>query len=144
MMVYGPGQWDRTKLLPYVTSSLVAGTSPEVGSGTREMDWVYVDDVVEGFLTVAGSPNVEGRMIDLGTGTLTSIRAIVEAVADVVGSSVPIRFGAIQDRPFEQPRAARVEETRRLTGWVARTSLREGLGRTVDWHRQKCSSAKPV
>src|SRR5205823_740065 len=98
MMVYGPGQWDTTKLLPYVTTSLLGGASPLVSSGSREIDWVYVDDVVDGLLTVAVSP-LDARLIDLGTGTLTSIRTLIDHVVELVGSDVPVRFGAVADRP---------------------------------------------
>ena len=35
MMVYGPGQWDLLKVLPYVTVSLLGGTPPVLGSGAR-------------------------------------------------------------------------------------------------------------
>ncbi len=136
MMVYGPGQWDTTKLLPYVTTSLLSGTSPGVSSGARQLDWVYVDDVVSALMAVATFSALDGRTIDLGSGTLTSIREIVTLVASLVGSEAPVRFGAVADRPFEQPRAARADETRKLIGWVAETSLSEGLNRTVAWYRQ--------
>jgi nucleoside-diphosphate-sugar epimerase len=144
MMVYGPGQWDVTKLLPYVTTSLLAGSPPALGSGTREMDWVFVEDVVEGFMTIARSSALDGRSIDLGTGILTSNRSIVEQVAALVGGDVSVRFGALADRPFERPRVARVQETQQLTGWVAKTSLAEGLSRTVAWYREEWCSPKPA
>jgi UDP-glucose 4-epimerase len=144
MMVYGPGQWDVTKLLPYVTTSLLNGTSPALGSGTRELDWVFIDDVVEGLMTVAISSTIDGETIDLGSGALTSVRALVEQVVALVGADVPVRFGALPDRPFERPRAARTEETRRLTGWSAATPLREGLSRTVAWYRETWCSLKPA
>ena len=88
--------------------------------------------VVGGLLTVARS-SIDGRMGDLGTGTLTSIRALVEHVVQLAGSDVPVRFGAVADRPFERPRAARTDQTRELTGWVAATPLVEGLRRRVAW-----------
>jgi nucleoside-diphosphate-sugar epimerase len=144
MMVYGPGQWDLAKLLPYVTTSLLAGTSPAISSGRRELDWVFVDDVVDGLMTIALSSTIDGRTIDLGSGTLTSVRAIVDQVVALVDSGVPVRFDALADRPFERPRAARVEETARLTGWVAATPLGEGLSRTVAWYREKWCSPKPA
>lgn len=135
-MVYGPGQWDSAKLLPYVVTSFLNGVAPRVSSGERALDWVYVDDVVEGFLVVAMSEFADARTIDLGTGTLVSIREIVARVRGMIGSSCDAGFGAIPDRPFERPHAARVEETRRLIGWSASTSLDDGLRATVAWHRE--------
>jgi nucleoside-diphosphate-sugar epimerase len=136
-MVYGPGQWDSAKLLPYVVTSFLNGEAPRVSSGDRALDWVYVDDVVEGFLVVASSEFDDARTVDLGTGTFVSIREIIARVRHIIGSSIDAGFGAITDRPFERPHAARVEETRRLIGWSASTSLDDGLRATVAWHREQ-------
>ena len=136
-MVYGPGQWDLTKLLPYVIVSLLKSDSPRISSGAREMDWVYVDDVVDGLLRVASGSYVDARMIDLGTGSLVSIRHVVSQVRDILDSPIDAQFGAVPDRPFERPHAARVEETTRLTGWVPTTSLHDGLTETIAWYRSR-------
>jgi nucleoside-diphosphate-sugar epimerase len=135
MMVYGPAQWDVTKLLPHVITSLLSSTPPSVSSGTRTLDWVFVDDVVAGLMVLAMTPKAYGQTIDLGSGVLTSIREIVEKVAAQIGSSVPIAFGSVPDRPFERARTARTEETRQLTGWFAETPLAEGVKKTVEWWR---------
>jgi nucleoside-diphosphate-sugar epimerase len=144
MMVYGPGQWDLMKLLPYVTTSLLNGTAPALGSGQRQLDWVYVEDVVDGMLAVATAPSAEGQTIDLGSGTLTSVRRIVEQVVALLDADVPIRFGALGDRPLERPCAARVEQTRQAIGWSARTPLSEGLKQTVEWYRATWCSPQPT
>ena len=86
---------------------------------------------------VALSEFVDARTIDLGTGVLVSIREIIARVRDIIGSQVDAGFGAIPDRPFERPHAARVEETKRLIGWSASTSLDDGLRAAVDWHREQ-------
>jgi nucleoside-diphosphate-sugar epimerase len=135
MMVYGPGQWDVTKLLPYVMTTLLSGSSPSVSSGTRMIDWIFIDDVVAGMMVLGMTPKNYGQTIDLGSGVLTSIREIVEHAAALIGSNIPIAFGSAPDRPYDRPRTARTEETRRLTGWSAETSLAEGLRRTVEYWR---------
>ena len=66
-MTFGPGQ-DQTKLIPSVILSALRGESPQLASGRWEADWVYVDDVIEGFLTAAHAPDIDGRTIDLGSG----------------------------------------------------------------------------
>jgi nucleoside-diphosphate-sugar epimerase len=144
-MVYGPGQWDTTKLLPYAITSFLKGEVPRVSSGDRALDWVYVDDVVDGFLLVAASDFADARTIDLGTGYLVSIREIIARVRQIIGASIDAGFGAILDRPFERPHAARVEETTRLIGWRATTTLDDGLREAVRWYRDQlvaCGAAR--
>lgn len=134
-MAYGPGQWDLTKLLPYVIVSLLRGESPKVGGGTRALDWVFVDDVIEGMLLIARSEFMDARTIDLGCGELVSIRCVIERVVAKIGSDVPVQFGAIEDRPLERRHAAVLEETQRLIGWLPQTTLERGLDASIEWYR---------
>lgn len=136
-MVYGPGQHDPKKLIPSTIASLRAGRAPEISSGTRPVDWIYVDDVVDGILAISSTPGVEGRTIDIGTGVLTTVRGVVETLAEIIPGGPPPIFGAVPTRPDEQVRAAKVEETRSIIGWSPRVSLREGLTKTVEWSRSQ-------
>jgi dTDP-D-glucose 4,6-dehydratase len=46
-------------------------------------------------------------------------------------------FGALQDRPFEQIRAADTAITYAKLGWKPLTSLEKGLEYTVEWFREQ-------
>jgi nucleoside-diphosphate-sugar epimerase len=135
-MVYGPNQKDTSKLLPYVIQSMLRGETPVLTSGEREVDWVYVEDVVEALVRIGTTNGIEGRTIDIGSGALTSVRAVAELLAEIVDPAQRPAFGALPDRPFERTRVADTREAERLTGWRARTPLREGLERTVAWYRR--------
>ena len=108
-------------MLPYVTVSLLQHESPRVGSETHSFDWVYIDDVVDALLRCAVCSEGDARSIDVGTGTLTSVRALIERVVEITSYDVAVQFGAIPDRVLEPSRVARVEETKRLTGWLVRS-----------------------
>jgi UDP-glucose 4-epimerase len=131
-IVYGPGQEDPKKLIPYVVTSLLRNESPKLSSGTREIDWIYVDDAAEGLLAAAHARDVTER-VDLGSGQLVTTRGLVERLAALVPSAGKPLFGALPDRPMEQVRVADVAKTTRLIGWSPRTPLDGGLRRTVDW-----------
>jgi UDP-glucose 4-epimerase len=133
-MVYGPGQRDETKLVPYVITSLLRGESPALSNGTRPVDWVYVDDVVEALIVSASAQDVVGEAVDVGSGTLTPIRGVVEEIVRLMRPSAEPRFGALPDRPNERIRVADVERTRALLGWGPRTTLEHGLAGTIDWY----------
>ncbi len=136
-MVYGPGQQDVRKLIPYVTLSLLKGETPQLSSGVRQVDWVYVDDVVEAYLAAALAEGAEGKTIEVGTGELVSVRGVVEQLYEIIRPDTKPSFGSLADRPMEQVRAADVAASLRHIGWRAKTGLREGLGRTVDWYRER-------
>jgi nucleoside-diphosphate-sugar epimerase len=131
-MVYGPGQRDAAKLIPYVTRCFLTGEAPQLSSGARTVDWVYVDDVTEAYLAAAAvTPAISGEVIDVGSGELHSIREVVEILAAKTGASAP-QFGELSDRPTEHAGAADTTRALELLGWRAQTPLDEGLSRTVD------------
>jgi nucleoside-diphosphate-sugar epimerase len=136
-MVYGPDQKDEKKLVPYVIRSLLAGESPRLAGGTREVDWVYVEDVARALAWLAGQDDVAGRTVDVGTGVRSSVRTVVEMLQEIIDSGTEASFGAVEERPHETEPVADVEATCELIGWRAEVDLREGLERTVDWYRRR-------
>jgi UDP-glucose 4-epimerase len=109
---------------------------PKLGNGQRQIDWVYVEDVVDGLVAAAQAPNIEGCTIDLGSGSLVSIRMIVQQLADRIGHQTELLWGVFPDRPMEQTRVANISQTYDTMGWKPKTSLALGLERTVNWYRE--------
>lgn len=136
-MVFGPAQRDLHKLVPYAILSLLRGETPRFTSGERQVDWVYVDDVVAALLAAGQAQAVAGSTIDIGTGQLISISAVVQKIFNLMKASAEPVFGALPDRPLEQVRVANIAHTFSKLEWRPTTSLDEGLKRTVDWYTQQ-------
>lgn len=132
-IVYGPGQKDRNKLIPFCILESLAGRRPKIGSGTRGVDWVYIDDVVRAFLLAAVVPNVEGMSFEIGTGRLTKIREVVEMVVGIANPALTAEFSA-EGRKMETEYAANYEATTKALAWSPRVQIEEGLKRTVQWY----------
>lgn len=139
-MVYGPGRQDPRKLVPYVITSLLRGEAPELGSGARPIDWIYMDDVVDGLLAMATTPELPKSRLDLGSGTAITIRELVARIVGLVGADLQPRFGEQEDRPLVQVRTADVDGTRDRLGWAPRISLDEGLRRTIEYYREQLTA----
>jgi UDP-glucose 4-epimerase len=135
-MTYGPMQ-DQQKIIPHVIVSLLRGESPKLASGQWRADWVYIDDVVDGLLAAAQMPNVEGCTIDLGSGIMIPVQQVVERIVRLVGTAIAPSFGVLQDRPREEIKVADTAYAQTKLGWVAQTSLDDGLARTVAWYREQ-------
>jgi nucleoside-diphosphate-sugar epimerase len=134
-MVYGPGQQDESKLVPYVIKSLLKGEPPQITSGTRLVDWVYVEDVVEGFVRLAVAPRAEGLTVDIASGSLIATADLVTLICEIVGSGIRPQIGVLPDRPFEPTGIANIAVSRNLVGWSPTVPLATGLRRTVDSYR---------
>jgi nucleoside-diphosphate-sugar epimerase len=140
-MIYGPGQKDKTKLIPYVTNALLLNSAPKLSSGTRDIDWIYIDDVIEGLIQMAITPGIEGKIIDIGSGKTHTIREVVEKIVELTKPDVMPQFNALPDRPLESTRVADVKLTGSLIKWKPRVSLHEGLSKTVKWYRENLHKA---
>lgn len=129
-MAYGPGQ-PAWKLIPAVAAGLMRGEAPVVTSPDRQVDWIYVADVVDGLIRAATAPGMEGQSVDIGSGELTAIRDVVERLCALIDPAIRPEYGGAGPRVNEQVRCADVGASLRLIGWRAGTALEEGLRRTV-------------
>lgn len=135
-MVYGPGQKDLKKLVPYVTLACLRGEQPRLSAGTRPVDWVYVGDVVDGLARIAGTPGIDGLTLDIGSGELETVRSVVEKIVKLTGGGTKPVFGVIPDRPAERVRVANISETLAKLDWKPRVTTDMGLAETVHWYRE--------
>jgi UDP-glucose 4-epimerase len=140
-MVYGPAQPDLTKLVPYTTLALLRGDVPHLSSGTRLVDWVYVDDVVDALLRAAEDDRAIGKVFDVCSGRLVSIRDTVELLDLIVGGAVRPKFGADVDRPMDHAQRGDPRVAEELLDWRASTALEDGLRRTVAWYAENLVAA---
>ncbi|MCU0490989.1 MAG: NAD-dependent epimerase/dehydratase family protein [Chloroflexaceae bacterium] len=133
-MVYGPAEHHLHKLVPYVCLALQRGEAPRINSGARAVDWIFVEDAINGLLALGLTPRLEGRSVDIGTGQMTTVREVVERLVNIARASVEPQFGNVSNRSMEQERVANVAETAALTGWRASVALDEGLRRSYEWY----------
>lgn len=133
-MVYGPGQKDLSKLIPYTILTLNKNEAPNFTSGSRQIDWIYIDDVVNGLLTISCTPNLEGQTIDLGTGVTFSIKKIVNQIISTMQSHIKPNFGSLQDRPMENSPVANIKDTFSKINWKPNTPLAKGIQQTIKWY----------
>ena len=128
MMTFGPGQKE-FKLVPSTILSLLRDQPANIGSGSRLVDWVYIDDVVEGLIAAASVRDLP-TAVDLGSGVLVSVADMAREISRQLGREhlLRIRDGA---RGEEMVRVGDVDKARRLLGFTATTSLPEGVARAV-------------
>lgn len=126
--VYGPMQ-DERYLIPSIVRQWIRDGRVAVDSFTPRRDLVYIDDLV-GALAVIAQGDFDGSVYNVGSGSSSSVREVVDALGHVAGSPVPCEERGPR-RPDEIPDVIAgcrlVEEGR----WRAITSLEEGLERVL-------------
>lgn len=129
---YGPWEEPR-RLMPAVAMFGLEGRLPPLADPGSVRDFVFVDDVCEAFLRAARATHLcRGSVIDVASGTPTSLAEVVELARDEL---------AIGGEPRWSTRAARPRDAMSLVadapriryGWRPRWSLRQGFRALVDW-----------
>ena len=142
---FGPGQSARA-VVPTIILQALTRERLRLGSTDTTRDLVYVADTVAGLLAIAASESTVGQACNLATGTETSIAEIVATVGTITGRALAIDPDPKRLRP-EQSEVVRLvgdaSRVRALCGWVASTSLRDGLERTVAWFREHLTRYRP-
>jgi UDP-glucose 4-epimerase len=136
---YGERQNDAAYagLIPAVVRRVQAGQPVLVhGDGEQTRDMVYVADSVAGTLAAAVRDEALGATVNLGSGQEASVNEMVRLIlAAMDRPDHPVEHGP--ERPGDVRRLlADVSRARDLLGFEPRTSLEDGLRRTVSWYLQ--------
>jgi CDP-glucose 4,6-dehydratase len=146
--VYGGGDLNFSRLIPEAVSAALDGRPPVLRSdGSPERDFLYVEDAVSAYLTIADGlrrEDVRGEAFNAGGGSPHPVREVVEIVARLAGTGVEpdIRGegnpeGEI-DRQWVDP-----SKIRDMLSWEPVVGLEEGLRRTIEWYREHPEARAP-
>lgn len=136
---YGPAQ-SPDRIVPETIVRALLGRELRTTAGRQTREFNYVEDLVDGFLALATTPDIEGELFNLGCGEDVAIRDVVTTILDLMGNPIEPQIGALPDRPTEIWRMY-CDNTRAVQrlGWTPSTSLRDGLERTIAWYRDELS-----
>ncbi len=108
------------------------------GEGTQKRDYIFVEDLVEGILNLALTPQTAGQVYNLGSGVGTPFIDMARLVAQAIPGTEIKHLPWPQDRYFVETGdfVADITKLQAATGWAPRTGLQEGIEATVDFYRQ--------
>lgn len=140
--VFGPFEAAH-RLIPAVIKAALGKGELPLTSGTQVRDFVFVDDVVDAYLSAATAGGLAGEVINVGSGTGRSVREVVETLLMLLRSTVVPLWGRLPD-PELEVRICVADRTKacRLLGWSPRHDLREGLQRTIAWFTARMAEAE--
>jgi UDP-glucose 4-epimerase len=127
---YGPGQplpAAHPPVIPhFLRQTARGGTLVIHGNGLQTRDFVYIDDVVEAMVAAAIAPSVDRLLINIGSGTETSIRTLAQYVIETVDLEADCMCLDDQD-PGPSHMCADIHLAREKLGYQPHVSLQEGL-----------------
>lgn len=142
---YGPRQSARA-IIPTIITQIANGAKEiKVGDLRPTRDFNYVTDTARGFLALANAPGIEGRDLNISTGTEISMADTLAMIARLMESDVRYVTDPARLRPGNSEVFRLCGDStalRELTGWRPRFTLEEGLAQTIEWFRRPENLAK--
>jgi len=137
--IYGPGT-NKGVMIDLYRRLLRDPRRLEVlGTGNQLKDYLYIDDSVEALLMATERAACRGEAYNIGLGESYTVFQLAEMMLGILGLSgveVKARGGVawLGDVELTQPDVSKAE---RELGWKAKTGIREGLLRTLEWFEEK-------
>jgi CDP-glucose 4,6-dehydratase len=137
--IYGPGDMNLSRIIPGTIVSVLRDQSPVIRSdGTPIREFVYVDDVANGYLLLAEKiDEVIGEAFNFGAGEQVTMLDLVERIIKLSGKN--LKPNVLLQRKIEREIDAQYlssEKVEKRLGWRAKTGLAEGLRLTIEWYRE--------
>jgi len=137
--VYGP--WGRPDMAYYKFADLITqGKTIDVyNDGQMQRDFTYVDDIVEGIISLIDYPpsrtmDTPHRILNIGRSSPVNLLAFIELLEENIGKKanknyLPMQIGEIETT------YADTSALRELTGYSPSTDLEEGIRKFASWYK---------
>ncbi len=136
---YGPRMgFDDGRVIPaFIGAALESQPIPMHGDGLQTRSFCYVDDLVEGLVSMA--LNTDQGPINLGNDSERTLVTLIEDVIRLTGSTSAIRY---LPRPVDDPQRRRPDLSRakNVLDWSPRVPFEEGLTKTIRWFAEQYSA----
>lgn len=130
--VYGPDD-HRRKILRIILEASQQGKVIDMSPGEQFLDFVYIDDVVNAFLSAASlllqSSEIAHSRYFVGTGNARPLKEIVALLQKFIPFPLRVNWGgkSYHDREVMQPYSGVI-----LPGWQAKVDIETGLAKMAD------------
>jgi GDP-L-fucose synthase len=101
------------------------------GTGSPKREFLFVDDLADAVVFLMNHYD-DGEIVNIGTGKDISILELANVIKEEVGFTGSIEFDTT--KPDGTPRKLLDVSKINALGWTAKTPLREGIRKTIQWY----------
>ena len=133
--IYGLGMRSALGVYVFFEQSLNNKSITVHGDGRQTRTLTYIDDLIDGMMALFHS-GIKNEIINLTTEEEVSAIQMAKMIKKMTNSKSPIIF--IPQRPGQTFReAVSAKKAKKLLGWQAETSFKQGLEKTYKWFQKK-------
>lgn len=134
--VFGPRQRpdiDHAAVIPKFIYKVLKGVPVEVyGDGSQKRSFTYVDDAVEGILSVFDKAKGNGDIFNISSPEEVSVNKLINTIEKITGKSAKVKnVPAVAGDPHKN--TVDMSKARQQIGFESKVKLEEGLKLTYDW-----------
>jgi nucleoside-diphosphate-sugar epimerase len=138
---YGPGMRikdARQTFLGIWIKLLLEDKSFEIWEGQQLRDFNYVDDAVDAFLMAAESEKANGQIFNLGGDEAISLHDLGNLLIEIYGKGefITKTFPSERKRIDIGDYYSDYSKIKKELGWTPKTSLRDGLARSIKYYKK--------
>ena len=135
--VYGPRERPE-KLYPQLIRAALEDKEFPLFEGSEDhtRSFTYVGDIVDGMIAVLDNLDKSvGEIFNIGTDTTITTGEGIRTIEEIIGKRVKIAIKP--KRAGDQLKTqANIDKARRMLNYNPGTTVREGLGKEVEWYRE--------
>ncbi|MBI2641300.1 GDP-mannose 4,6-dehydratase [Candidatus Roizmanbacteria bacterium] len=135
--IYGEGDLNFSRIIPGAIQSLLRNEVLQIRSdGTYVRDYLYVKDVVEGYMLLAKSINkIKGEAFNFGSSETLSVIEVIKAVQKYAKKKISYKIlnTARNEIPYQSLDFSKIRKT---FGWKPRYRLQTTIKKITKWYRK--------
>ena len=143
--VFGPRQDPGSPysgVLSKFCAAFLEKTEPVVfGDGEQTRDFTYIDNVVQANLLACEAPVASGKVINVGTGTRTSLNQTLQLLREISGENLQAKYEPVREGDIHDSQAD-IALSRELLQYEPTVDFPEGLRRTFEWYKEVEAKAR--
>ncbi len=134
--VFGPGEVPgkyRNVIPNFFYWAMTNQALPITGDGSETRDWTYVEDIVNGLLSMGIRKEAIGEAINLGSAQDHQVIEMANLVNELTGNQEGIAYMARRNWDAKTKLLSSIEKARKMLDYQPQVSFKEGLKKTHNW-----------
>lgn len=135
--VYGERE-SQPYVIPEIITQLSKSSQVKLGNIKAERDFTYVGDAVEAIVELLNNDILVGEVVNLGSNKTYSIEELAHIIGNLLNyDNIEIIVEKSRLRPIDVDRLqCDYSKIRKLIGWIPKTTIEQGLSKTIDWYHE--------
>ncbi|WP_461831580.1 GDP-mannose 4,6-dehydratase [Aquifex sp.] len=137
--VYGPAGRPDMAVFKFIYKTLKDEPIEVYGDGSQKRDFTFVEDVADATVRAL---NLKGyEILNIGNNKPRALKELIDLIETYTGKEVKAIYRDFHKADVRDTWAD-INKAKKLLGWEPKTSLEEGIRKTVDWFKENWEFVK--